>query len=229
MASPKSVSTSLLAAVVVTLGCQFAAVAQTQRENLPEPPAAQATLRAVEGQLRHLYSVPFTVDRSILATVTGLVDPRVARTTTGGELEVTYPAGVPYPQGTGSVTVLPTADPARRLAFDPLAAPPGLPERQGRTLVTSHRIAVHPNQYLVVWRDVPMGEHSVVLFDASTPQAPERVMARTPAKIIGVGWWPSTLAADYYVTVWTMAEIGSDHDGQGRVVAEAYIWRAAGS
>ncbi|HEU4651738.1 MAG TPA: hypothetical protein VFS49_10025, partial [Croceibacterium sp.] len=109
-----------------------------------------------------------------------------------------------------------------RSVVDHLARPPGLVEQPGQTLVTSYRSAQRPTQYLVAWRDQGTGAHRLALFDESKPQAAELVIARSRGPILGVAQSPSTLAADYYLTVWTMAET---HGDVGEVTVEAYTWR----
>lgn len=218
-----------MAALLAAAGtAAAAATGQPQGGAASEPTSsiaaatAEPSLQPADGALRHLFSVSFTADHAVLATVTGLVAQRVARTASGGEIEVTFPPGVPYPQGAVSVIVRDLPDPANRTAVDHLAAPPELLQRQGATLVTSYRHGGRLTQYLIVWRDQSTGEHSVTLFDASKPRAPELVIARSRVPILGVAQSPSTLAADYYLTVWTSAETLGD---VGEVTVEAYTWR----
>jgi hypothetical protein len=225
-------SLRLLAAAAAVAGCQATASTLQPRASEPDPPAAsivtEPTLRQVDGSLRYLFSVSFTADHSVLASVTGLVAQRVARTASGGEVEVTFPPGVPYPRGVGAVLVRDVPDPQFRSVYDHLARPPGISERPGQAMVTSHRIAGRPTQYLIVWHDRNTGEHDVTLFDASDPQAPQPVIARSRAPILGVAQSPTTWAADYYVTVWTLARDGGP-GGTSEVIVEAYTWRPAGA
>jgi hypothetical protein len=222
---------SLLAAAAVTLaGCEAAASDRPQSDvTRPGAVAAEPALQQVDGTLRHLFSVPFTADRSIVAGITGLVTAQVARTATGGEIEIAFPRGVPYPQGAGAVTVLAAPKPDRGMIFDHLAPPPDMPEREGQAIVSSYRIAGRPTQYLMVWRDGNAGEHSITLFDTSHPQAPGPVIARSRAPILGVAHQPSAWAADYNVVVWTMAREGDRPGGQRQVMVESYTWRPSSS
>jgi hypothetical protein len=219
----------LAAAAMGVASCQAAAATEEDVSACSTAAAAEPALQQADGTLRHLFSVSFTADRSILATVTGLVTMGVARTATGGELEIAFPPGVPYPRGAASVTIREVPDPKNRSIYDHLARPPGIPERQGHTIVTSHRIAGRPTQYLIVWRNQDTGEHSVTLFDASNPDAPEPVIARSRSPILGIAWGPSAWAADYYVTAWTMAEAAGGSGNERQAMAEAYVWRPADS
>ena len=226
------VPVSLLAAAAAVAGSQTAASTHGDVSASTSSSAAveaEPALQQVDGTLRHVFSVSFTAGQAILSTVKGLVAQRVARTANGGELEVIFPAGVPYPRGAGSVIVRDTPHPDYRSIFDLLALPPGIPERQEHTLVTSHRHTGRPEQYLIVWRNRNTGEHSVTLFDASNPEKPQPVIARSRAAILGIANTPSVQAADYSVTVWTVGETAGGSGDARQVMVESYVWRPAGS
>lgn len=164
----------------------------------------QTALQQVDGTLEHVSSIPFETDPAILATVTGLEKPTVARTSTGGAIELTFVPGTPHAKEVASVVLKRVAKPDPTLIFDPLAPPAEIPSRPGFQVITTYRIAGQPSRYLVGWRNAATKEESITIFDGKSPQAVQPVVARSSARILGIAVQPVFHAANAQnVIVWT--------------------------
>lgn len=185
---------------------------------LPPPSMSDATpLRAANGKLDHVFSIPFKGDPVVVSKINGLESLTLARTSGGGAIKIALDRGVPFPSKVTSVEVIDNAGVDASLVVDPLQPPSTMPTRPGHRLVSTFRVPGR-NSYLAAWRNVRSGESSLTVWDEGSPASKPTLVATSSSPILGAAVQLSHNDPALTIVVWTKTRTAGD------VVVSMYSW-----
>jgi hypothetical protein len=208
-------------ATCIATAC-FVADASGQSIARSEPTRSEqpaAILQQADGQLRQIFSLPFTLDERHLSQIKELESLEVARTHDGGAIRVILERGAVSPTKIASVEYVRDWGVDPNWPHPPSNWPTPMPRRAGFRAVSSFR-AAGTERFLITWKQVRSGRYSLVMYDRLQPTKVQPVLAISAEPILAAGlhlWMPQS--AESAIVVWTRGK------ARGQAVISMYTYQ----
>ena len=210
----------LIATFIATVCFAADASGQSIARSEPTRPEQHAPiLQQADGQLRQIFSLPFTLDERHLSQITELESLEVARTREGGVIRLTLERGAAFPTKVVSVEYVRDwgLDPNRPQPLSNWPTP--MPFRAGFWAVKSFR-AAGTDRFLITWRQARSDRYSLMMYDRLQPTKGQPVLALSARPILAAGLQLSMhQPAESTIVVWTRGK------ARGQAIVSMYTYR----